>query len=282
MLVTGDEGFVRTPDGFDLHWRGSAPPLPRAVLVLVQGLAEHTGRYAHVLTFCAEQAFAAYAFDLRGQGRSAGLAGHVDSFDDYLLDLGAVREHAARRHPGVPLFLVGHSMGGLVALRYAQAGADGLRGLVLSSPLLGIAKASRPSPGRAALGRLASSFFPRLRLATHVDPAHLSRDPSVGEAYARDPLVGRKVSARWFKSAAKAMADAHSAARALPLPTLVMAAGEDLLADTEATARFVAGAPRDRVDFQVWDGLYHELFNAPEKGAVLGRMRAWIEARLAP
>jgi alpha-beta hydrolase superfamily lysophospholipase len=142
-------------------------------------------------------------------------------------------------------------------------------------------RASRPSPARGALGRLASVLAPRLRLATRLDPGHLSRDPAVGAAYARDPLVGRRVSARWFTSVARAMADAHAAAAALPVPALVMAAGEDLLADTAATLRFVASAPRDRVDSKVWDGLYHELFNAPEKDAVLRWMRGWIEERLS-
>src|SRR4029450_12297013 len=126
----------------------------------------HTGRYAHVLSFLAERSFTGYAFDLRGHGRSDGLGGHVDSFDDYLQDLRSVHELAAREHPGLPLFLLGHSMGGLVALRYAQRGGGGLRGLVLASPLLGIAPASRPGAARAALGRACSALWPRLRLAT--------------------------------------------------------------------------------------------------------------------
>jgi alpha-beta hydrolase superfamily lysophospholipase len=115
-----------------------------------------------------------------------------------------------------------------------------------------------------------------MRLATHVDASRLSRDTSVGEAYLRDPLVGRKVSARWFTAVAGAMADAQAASSALPLPTLVLAAGEDALADTAATLRFVGGAPRGTVEVQVWDGLYHELLNAPEQGEVLGRIEAWI------
>ena len=279
--MTPDQGFVRTGDGLKLYWRSAPPAEPRAVVLLVHGLGEHTGRYTHVLCFLAEHGFAAYVFDLRGHGRSEGLGGHVDAFADYLEDLRTLHEHAARSHPGLPVFLVGHSMGGLVALRYAQQGAGGLQGLLLSSPLLGIARASRPSAARAALGRVASAVFPRLRLATNVDPRRLSKDPAVGAAYAHDPRVGRKVSARWFTSVARAIAEAHAAAPALPLPALVMAAGEDFLADTEATLRFVASAPTGRVELQVWDGLYHELLNAPEKAAVLRRMRGWIGARLA-
>jgi alpha-beta hydrolase superfamily lysophospholipase len=113
-----------------------------------------------------------------------------------------------------------------------------------------------------------------------VDPRDLSRDPSVGEAYARDPLVGRKVSARWFTSVAAAMAEALASAPGLALPALVMAAGEDRLADTEATRRFAAAAPMPWVELQVWDGLFHEILNAPEKDAVLRHIADWIEARL--
>jgi len=279
--VHDEEGFVSTPDGHRLHWRSAEPSRPRACLVLVHGLGEHAGRYSHVLAFLAGRGFACHVFDLRGHGRSGGLGGHVDSFDDYLQDLRTVHDQAARKHGGLAVFLLGHSMGGLVALRYAQQRPEGLRGLVLSSPLLGIAPGARPSRPLAALGRLLSRALPRFRLANTVDPARLSRDPAVGAAYARDPLVGRRVSARWFTAALSAMDEAHAGAASLKLPTLVMAAGDDFLADTEATRRFARSAPAGSLELHVWDGFYHELLNAPEKEAVLGRIEGWIGDRLA-
>jgi len=278
--VTGSEGYLRSGDGVLLYWRGLAAPDPRAVLVLVHGLGEHVGRYVHVQDFFAGRGLATYAFDLRGHGRSAGLQGHVDRFADYLEDLGAVLEHARSQCPGVPVVLLGHSMGGLVALRHAQL-EQGLLGLVLSSPLLGIAEGSRPAPARAALGRVASLLAPRLRFRTSVDPALLSRDPAVGAAYAADPLVGRKVSARWFTSVSQAIEEAHAAEPRLPLPALVMAAGQDALADSGATRRFVEGATGARAELQEWDGLYHEILNAPERALVLERAWAWVAERLA-
>ena len=283
MTATGvrsDEGFAFAADGLRLHWRSCAPSQPRALLVLVHGLGEHSGRYSHVLAFLTGHGFACHVFDLRGHGRSDGMGGHVDSFGDYLEDLRTVHDQAAREHAGLPVFLVGHSMGGLVALRYAQARPDGLRGLVLSSPLLGIARGSRPSRPVAALGRLLSRLLPTFRLTSTVNPARLSRDPAVGAAYAADPLVGRRVSARWFTASLQAMHEAHANAAKLAVPTLMMAAGDDFLADTEATRRFAKNAPAAKVQLQVWDGLYHELLNAPEREAVLDRIRGWIEARV--
>lgn len=275
-----DDGFALTADGLRLHWRSAAPPRPRAACVLVHGLGEHTGRYAHVSSHLVQQDLATWVFDLRGHGLSEGLGGHVDSFGDYLEDLRTILGLAADRHPGMPLFLLGHSMGGLVALRHAQTRPRGLQGLVLSSPLLGIAPASRPGAARALLGRLASALLPRLRLATNVDPSHLSRDPAVGAAYARDPLVGRRVSARWFTSVAGAMAEACAAAPPAELPVLLMAAGDDRLADTEAARRFASATPARWLELQVWDGFYHELLNAPERDAVLLRVSGWIAGRL--
>lgn len=274
------EGLAVAADGVGLHWRCCAPIEPRALVVLVHGLGEHAGRYAHVLAFLAERGFACRVFDLRGHGRSGGLQGHVDSFGDYLEDLRIVHDEAAREHAGLPVFLFGHSMGGLVALRYAQERPLGLRGLVLSSPLLGIAPGSRPSFLLAALGRLLSRLRPTFRLASTVDPRHLSRDPAVGAAYAADPFVGRRVSARWFTASLQAMDEAQANAPKLAVPTLILAAGEDFLADTEATRRFAGNAPAANVELQVWDGFYHELLNAPQKQAVLDRIAGWIESRI--
>lgn len=270
------EGRVRTHDGLALYWQSWHPVEPRAQVVIVHGLAEHSGRYEGTARSFAEAGLATYALDHRGHGKSPGRRVHVRSFDEFRADVRAVLALARAEHAALPLFLLGHSQGGLVAATLALREPEGLAGLVLSSPLLGIAETSRPSPLRAAVGQVLASLFPSALFASDVDPALLSRDPSVGAAYAADPLVSHAVSAGWYRALRQALADAHERAPSLRVPTLVLYAGADALVDPEATARWVAHAPRALVEPFRYHGLYHEILNAPEKQQVQARIEGWI------
>jgi acylglycerol lipase len=273
------EGQVRTEDGLDLYWQSWHPAEPRALVVVVHGLAEHSGRYDTTARSFAEAGLATYALDHRGHGKSPGLRVHVDSFDELRADVRAVLALARAEHPALPLFLLGHSQGGLVAATLALREPEGLAGLVMSSPLLGIAARSRPSPLRAAIGQALASLFPRTLFRSDVDPTLLSRDPAVGVAYAADPLVSHAVSAGWYRALGQALTEAHDRAPSLRVPTLVLYAGADALVDPEATTRWVIRAPQAHVEAFRYDGLYHEILNAPEQEQVQGRIVAWIRAR---
>ncbi len=270
------EGRVSTKDGLALYWQSWHPVEPRAQVVIAHGLAEHSGRYESAGRSFAEAGLAVYALDHRGHGKSPGRRVHVDSFEEYRVDVRAGLALARAEHPGLPLFLLGHSQGGLVAVTLALREPEGLAGLVLSSPLLGIALRSRPSPLRAAVGQILASLLPRTLFRSEVDPTLLSRDPRVGEAYAADPLVSHAVSAGWYRALQHALTEAHDQAPSLRVRTLVLYAGADALVDPEATARWVARAPQARVEAFRYDGLYHEILNAPEKEQVQGRIEGWM------
>jgi alpha-beta hydrolase superfamily lysophospholipase len=274
------EGQVHTEDGLDLYWQSWHPAEPRALVVIVHGLAEHSGRYQTVARSFADAGLATYALDHRGHGKSPGLRVHVDSFDELRADVRAVLALARAEHPALPLFLLGHSQGGLVAATLALREPEGLAGLVLSSPLLGIAERSRPSPLRAAVGRVLASLFPRTLFRSDVDPTLLSRDPAVGVAYAADPLVSHAVSAGWYRALRQALTEAHDRAPSLRVPTLVLYAGADALVDPEATARWVALAPQALVQAFRYEGLYHEILNAPERARVERHIEAWIARQI--
>lgn len=184
------------------------------------------------------------------------------------------------RHPALPVFLVGHSHGALIVLLYVLRDPDAIPGIVITSPFLGMHPASRPSPVLALAARILSRLYPSLRLASPLDPRNVSRDETVVRAYVGDPLVGRRLSSRWFTSVMAAFAQAHAGAASLAVPTLLMAAGDDRVVDAEATRRFAEAAPRERLEFVRWDGLYHEIFNEPEKEQVFRRMESWLEARM--
>jgi alpha-beta hydrolase superfamily lysophospholipase len=274
------EGRVHTKDGRALYFQSWQPQHPRAVVVIAHGLAEHSGRYDDTARAFAKAGLAVYAADHRGHGNSPGRRVHLSSFKEFRADARAVLDLAHAEHPQLPLFLLGHSQGGLVAATLALREPHRLAGLVLSSPLLGIAERSRPSPVKAALGRILASVWPQALLASDVDPALLSRDPSVGAAYAADPLVSHAVSAGWYRALQDALADVHERAPSLLVPTLVLYAGADALVDPEATVRWTARTPPGRVEAFCYHSLYHEILNAPEREQVWRRIEQWVVGQI--
>jgi len=275
------DGWTESADGNRLFWRRHAPESnARAVLLVVHGLAEHTGRYLHVLDHFANAGFDCWAYDYRGHGQSPGLRVHVRSFDEFLTDLAAARRLASEAQPDIPFFLVGHSQGGLIVLREALTHPQGLEGIVVSSPFLGMHPDAAPSAPLHMVANIVSTFAPTLMFSKVAEPSALSRDPKVPEAYINDPLVSTTVSARWFTSVLAAHADTHARASALSLPALIMQSGDDHVTDPAKTRSWVADAPSDLVDYVEWEGLYHEMFNEPEKEQVFERVEAWLDERL--
>lgn len=279
--VRQQEGWLHTRDGLKLFWREWLPDDPRAMMLVVHGLGEHSGRYLHVASYFAQRGFVVRALDYRGHGRSDGARVHVDRFDEFVEDLALLRVKAHAEHPSLPLVLVGHSQGGLIVLRSVLCSPESVAGAILSSPLLGVHPSSRPGPLLATASQLLSVLAPRLRLANNVDPSLVSRDPAVVEAYRRDPLVSSRVSSRWFTSLLAAIEDTFHAAASLRVPLLLMASGSDRLVDPEAAARWASRAPSSLVEYVLWDGLYHEMFNEPEQEAVFRRMQSWWQTHSA-
>jgi acylglycerol lipase len=280
--VSRTSGQLESDDGLRLFWQAWIPASPQAVLLIVHGLAEHSGRYEHVAERFAGRGYACYAVDYRGHGQSPGPRVHVSHFDLYLGDVRGLHRLAAGRHQGVPVFLVGHSQGGLIAIHYVFRHAAGLRGLVLSAPFLAVHADSAPPRIKRLGARVLGRVYPSLVLPNPLDVTRLSHDPAVGEAYLRDPLVSRKVSPGWFRAVRQAQREITARAPLLPLPSLIMAGSGDTLVDPQAIRRWAEQAPADRVEFVWWDGLYHELFNETAKEAVFSRVQAWLERRLGP
>jgi alpha-beta hydrolase superfamily lysophospholipase len=280
------EGHCRTADGLELHWRGWQPANPAGVVVIVHGLAEHGGRYRETAEAFEARGWAVYAGDLRGHGLSPDPAGttrvHVNRFTDYFLDVDAFVTLATARHPGLPLFLLGHSMGGLITISYVLDRPAGLAGAVISSPALGTHPEYSPPRLLRLLVSVLDRLAPRLRFPSDLDTAAISRDPAVVTAYLEDPLVSDKVSARWYAEIMRAMGRAHDNAGTLQIPVLLMQSGADRLVDPAAPARWAQAAPAGKVELVEWKGLYHEMFNEPEKHQVRARTLDWLRQRMAP
>jgi alpha-beta hydrolase superfamily lysophospholipase len=273
------DGYEDVP-GARLYWQSWSPAEPRAVLLLVHGLAEHSGRYAHVASHFARLGYASVAIDLRGHGRSSGPRVHVDSFDAWCDDVSAGLALARRVHQGLPVVPVGHSQGGLIVILQALRRPDARPCTVVSSPLFGIAPPSRPGPPLRLATRVLLRVAPRLRVTNRVNPEWLSHDPAVGHAYQDDPLVSHRVSAGWFRALQRAIRETYERAGNWSSPLLVVSSRGDHIVDAQAVARWVASAPATHVEAVYWDDLHHELFNETRKDEVFDVVARWLEARV--
>lgn len=275
-----EEGQLRATDGTRIFYRRVAAQgeRARARVLVVHGFAEHSGRYAHVLQGLSAKGFDAWAPDLRGYGKSDGGRGCVKRFDEYLEDVSTLVAAAAQDRERVPVFILAHSMGGLVATRFCQERPSGVKGLLLSSPFFRV-KMPVPFVKRLAANVL-SSLLPNLALATNLDRSHLSRDPEVGKAYAADPLIFGTATTRWFTEAMKAQQRALAEAPSLRLPVLIVHGAADGLADPEGSRTFFERLGATDKTLRLWPELRHEILNEPEKLEVLGLYADWIEKHL--
>ena len=265
--------------GIRLHWQAWEPDGPtRAVLLVAHGYGEHGGRYGNLVDHFLPQGYSVYALDHRGHGRSQGPRGHVGRFGEFVTDLHALRVRIEEEHKEAPLVLVGHSMGGLIAIHYVLDHGPGLAAAVLSSPCLGIP--NPPSRTQGALASIFSVIVPRLGYEAKLNPDDLSHEPTVGRAYAADPLVHRRATARFYTEFSAAMHDATERAGEITLPILILQAGSDRLVDPEATVRFCERVASADKKLRVYPALFHEIFNEIERDQVLADLEAWLEPRL--
>ena len=277
--------MIKTSDGLELFSHSWVPGKAAGVILIVHGLAEHGGRYADTAKYLAEMGWAVYASDLRSHGLSPdghrpGRV-HVDDFSDYAQDVKALLKLAKSRHPDLPCVMLGHSMGGLIALNYTLDHPDSIDGAIISSPALGTHPDFQPPFALKMMVKVLSRLAPRALFSSGLDTNAISRDPQVVQAYISDPLVSEKVSARWYATMMKAMADANSRAATLRIPVLLMQSGDDALVDPAATGRWADSAPDELVELVVWDGLYHEMLNEPEKDLVRTHIVNWLERKVS-
>jgi acylglycerol lipase len=272
----------RTPalGGLDLHAQAwLAEESPRAVIVISHGLGEHSGRYARVALELVEHGYAVYAVDHRGHGRSPGMRANIERFDHVVSDFCTFAGRAAREHPGVPVFILGHSMGGAIALSCAARLQKSLGGLVLSAPALGLPEA--PGALQATLARCLSVVAPNVGVLKLV-PAHVSREPTVVRDYEADPLVHHSpIPARTVAELLCAMEDFPAVAHRLRLRTLVLHGTDDRLVPLEGAAGVVLAIDAQFRTVHHYPGLFHEVLNEPERDQVMGHMLEWLDSSLA-
>jgi alpha-beta hydrolase superfamily lysophospholipase len=273
-----DEATFAGERGLEIFWcRWRPAGAPRSVVVIAHGAGEHSGRYGHVAARLIREGHAVYALDHRGHGRSGGKRALVDRLDYTVADLDRLVLLARESHADLPVFLLGHSMGGLIALSYTVQHQDRLSGLILSGALAALEAAT---PTQRAAARVLSAIAPGLGIIA-VDPSLVSRDPAVVAAYTSDPLVHHgKLPARTVAELAAAVESLPETVTAITIPTLILYGTADTLALPQGSEMLAERIAAEDLTTKAYDGLYHEILNEPEQDAVLDDVCAWIAAHV--
>ncbi len=274
---TAVTGSLLSRDGLQLFYRKYESQNPVGGVVLAHGLGEHSGRHEPLARFLFSKGFSFWAIDHRGHGKSGGKQGHVASFDQYIMDLQIVVE-LARQELGKEkkLFLIGHSMGGLIAINFAIGFGKLIDGLVVSSPALGMTV--KVPFLKEKLGKFMSNILPGLTLSNELDKEKISHDREVVMEYDNDPLVHDKVSARWFTEFMASMEKANNRAGKIDVPVLMQVAGDDYLVNAPASKEFFSKLSVKDKTLHFYDGLYHEVYNEKreDREKVLNDLVAWL------
>ncbi len=279
------EGSFEGSGGLELYsqcWRPGGRP--KAALAIVHGMGEHSGRYGNVTAALVPRGYAVHGFDLRGCGRSPGQRGHIDSWSQFRDDAGAFVRAVGEQEciacpppgePGVPLFLMGHSMGGLIVLDYVLRRPEDLAGTLISGPGLepiGVAK-----PWMVLVAKLLTRVWPSFAIDVGLEVAAVSRDPAVVEAYAEDPLCHSQGSVRWGTESLAAIEWIKAHAGDLRIPVLMTHGGDDRLVSAAGTSAFFDAVTFPDKELRVYPGGYHEPHNDVDHGQVLEDYGDWLD-----
>jgi acylglycerol lipase len=262
--------------GVEIYWQSWLPDGPaRAVVVIVHGFGEHSDRYDHVAQALTADGISVYAGDHRGHGRSQGTRAVVD-VADVVADVDQLVTLAAQAWPQAPVFMLGHSLGGMIAVQYALSHQARLAGLILSGALASV----DASPALRRVGRLVAAVAPRAPLIA-LDAELVSRDPTVVAAYRADPLVHHgRIPARTAAQIADTTDTFARRASEITLPALVLYGTADGLCPAAGSVMLAERFGSRDVTIRAYEGLYHEIFNEPERDAVIADVCGWLDERI--
>ena len=273
------EGYlkgVRDTDIFYQYWLPEGEP--KATLLVVHGVREHSGRYMNVVNHLVPSGYGVYGIDHIGHGKSDGERVYVERFQDYTRTLKKYFHMIREWQPERPIFLIGHSMGGLISAAFLLEHQDELSGAVLSAPSIKVS--DNTSQAVIFVGKLLSIMMPQAGLIK-LDAEGVSRDPAVVEAYVNDPLVHTgKITARLGAEILKTMQRVTEEATKIRLPIMIVQGSDDKVVDPRGAQLLYDLVTSEDKTIKIYDGLYHEVFNEPEHEQVLNDVKTWLEAHL--
>jgi acylglycerol lipase len=274
-----EEGMFKTNDGLNLYEQRWQPgKQPKAVIVIIHGYAEHSGRHVHVADYLVNHGYTVETFDLRSHGRSEGKNTHIRSFDEFLSDVDLFLKRVKERHPNKNLFLLGHSMGGTIAVLFAITRKPDLKGIILTGATLKIS--DEISPFLVRISSILGKLVPKLP-TIKIDCNAISRDPEVVKKYDNDPLVYRGgIPARTGAEFTRATKLIQKQMEFVTLPLLILSGTADRLSDPEGSKQLYEQAQSKDKTLKLYDGFYHEILNEPEKKKVLADIVEWLEVHV--
>jgi len=260
---------------FSQIWEPENPA--KGVIILVHGLGEHSDRYCtHFANFFSNEGYSILAFDLPGHGLSSGKKGHIKEYDDFDKLLSTEISYAKNKYPSLPIFVYGHSLGGLIALEYSIQVKPNINGVIASAPVLEVYEPIHPA--KLILAKIMNTVFPSFSLDSGLNRNMLSHDISVIERYNADPLIHGHASARMGMYIIEKGEFVRNNANMVSVPTLVMVGSAEGIVSKKAIHDFCDQS--DNCVEKIWTGLYHELHNEPENLSVLEFTSEWIDSHL--
>ena len=282
-MLPGEESSFTGAGGvqlFSQSWgaRGENSPPAKAVVALVHGIGEHSGRYVWLVEHLTASGFSVFSFDHRGHGKSPGRRGHITSWSEYRDDVSAFLENVRRLNPGLPIFIYGHSLGALIVAEFVVSKRPDVAGVILSGiPLqpTGVAK-----PHLVALAKIFSRILPSLLVTFGVNPDALSRDSAVSKAYEQDPLVHHRASMRWGTETLDAIDRVRSRASDIRLPLLILHGGADRVNSVAGSRELLETVSSRDKQLLVYPDGAHEPHNDLDRDKVVRDVTDWLNARL--
>jgi alpha-beta hydrolase superfamily lysophospholipase len=272
-----EEGFFSARDGLRLFWHSAKVASPAAHVAVVHGYAEHLGRHSEVTRALNEAGYTVHLVDCRGHGQSGGKRAHVEKFEDYLSDLELFVARVNEQAKGLPVFLLGHSHGGLIAARYLLDKPEAVRGVVLSSPYFRL-KLQVPAL-KIMAGKLMARILPSLPMKNELKAEQLTRDVAIQNATKADPLYQQIATPGWFTASNAAQETVLRRATEFVTPFFLLFGGADGIADPAAGREFFEHATSKDKQHKQYDGLLHELFHEPERAMVFKDLVGWLDER---
>lgn len=276
---TASEHRFLAYDATPIFYRLYAATASQKQILLIHGMGEHGGRYAHLAGFLTQNQFSVWAPDLRGFGRSGGARAYVSRIEDYWKDIEAMHALISERAPGQPIVLLGHSFGGLLASGYAALFRPPrlpLQAVALSSPLFGTP--IQVPIWQEALAQAASILAPRLLQNNKVNPAFLTHDEEMLRSRIHDACIENRISARLYTQMRALMNKREQVAKGWKLPLLMQLAGDDRIVSSKVSEEFFASISNSVKKMDIYNGFYHEIFNESQRQKVFQDLATWLKS----
>jgi len=274
------EGFFQGAENANIYYQSWTPKgKPKAILLLVHGLSEHSGRYMNLVRHFIPLGYAIYAFDHVGHGKSGGMRCFVRQFENFTDTIKIYFDTIRAQHPEEQIFLIGHSMGGMISTAYLLEFQDELSGAIISGAAAEIP--DEISSFSLFLGKIFSTLLPKLRLIG-MDLEGICRDPVVVQDYIEDPLVYKgKLTARMANELLKGINLILAKFSTIHLPIFFVHGGADKIVNPRGAQMLYDNVSSEDKTIKIYEGLYHEVFNEPEYPIVLKDVENWLEAHLS-